>query len=161
VFGGSTDDRWEPLLGRLPIGQFEIGKDGSGLLVVGFDGSGPSRNALAYAAGLARRDGAALIIAFVETLDSAAMWFFAGSPIIPDSFGDLTEDLRAELSGIGVPWRFVRVRGDTARELETLAAACMADAIVVGRSRSMWHTFAGSVAVGLAKRAQRTVLIVP
>ncbi|GAA2858220.1 hypothetical protein GCM10020220_054210 [Nonomuraea rubra] len=47
--------------GRLPAGQFEIGKDGAGLLVVGFDGSGPSRNALAYAAGLARRDDATLL----------------------------------------------------------------------------------------------------
>ncbi|MEV1239412.1 universal stress protein [Nonomuraea sp. NPDC050022] len=161
MFGESTDDRWEPLVGKLPSGQFEIGKDGTGLLVVGFDGSGPSRNALAYAAGLARRDNAALLIAFVETLTSATLWFFAGAPIIPDSAGDLTEDLRTELSGVGVPWRFVSVRGDTARELETLAASCMADAIVVGRSRSTWHTFGGSVAVGLAKRARRTVLIVP
>lgn len=88
MYGGSTDDRWEPLLGRLPSEQFEIGKDGTGLLVVGFDGSGPSRNALAYAAGLARRDNAALLIAFVETLTSATLWFFAGrrsSPTRPET----------------------------------------------------------------------------
>ncbi|NUR89771.1 MAG: universal stress protein [Nonomuraea sp.] len=146
---------------RLPQGEFEIGKDGAGLLVVGFDGSGPSRNALAYAAGLARRDNASLLVAFVESLTSASLWFFAGSPIVPDSAADLTDDLRDELSGVGVPWRFVSVRGETARELELLASACMADAIVVGRSRSVWHTFGGSVAVGLAKRSRRTVLIVP
>ncbi|MGW0807135.1 universal stress protein [Nonomuraea sp. NPDC002799] len=125
---------------------------------MGFDGSGPSRNALAYAAGLARRDHAALLIAFVESLNSASLWFFAGSPIIPDSAADLTDDLRDELRGAGVPWRFVSVRGDTARELETLASAHMADAIVVGRSRSTWL---GSVAASLAKRSHRTVLIVP
>ncbi|MEV0234745.1 universal stress protein [Nonomuraea sp. NPDC050786] len=158
MFGGDTDPAREPLTGRLPAGEFEIGKDGAGLLVVGFDGSGPSRNALAYAAGLARRDRAALLVAFVESLNSAALWFFAGSPIIPDAAGDLSEDLRDELRGAGVPWQFVSLRGDAARELETLASAYMADAIVVGRSRSMWH---GSVAVGLAKRARHTVLIVP
>ncbi|TMR08247.1 universal stress protein [Nonomuraea turkmeniaca] len=158
MFSGSTDPRWEPLAGRLPAGQFEIGKDGAGLLVVGFDGSGPSRNALAYAAGLARRDDAGLLVAFVESLNAAALWFFAGSPIIPDSAGDLAGDLRDELKGAGVPWQFVSVRGDAARELETLASTYMADAIVVGRSR---HSWCGSVAATLAKRARRTVLIVP
>ncbi|GAA3570110.1 universal stress protein [Nonomuraea rosea] len=161
MLGGGTDPQWEPLAGRLPAGQFEIGKDGAGLLVVGFDGSDPSRNALAYAAGLARRDNAALLVAFVESLNSASLWFFAGSPIIPDSGADLAEDLRDELRGAGVPWQFVSVRGDTARELETLASAYMADAIVVGRSRHSWCSLGGSVAVGLAKRARRTVLIVP
>ncbi|MEV0382839.1 universal stress protein [Nonomuraea sp. NPDC050643] len=158
MFGSGTDPHWEPLAGRLPAGRFEIGKDGAGLLVVGFDGTDPSRNALAYAAGLARRDNAALLIAFVESLNTTPLWFFAGSPIIPDSADDLTEDLRDELRGAGVPWQFVSVRGDTARELETLASAYMADAIVVGRSRSSWRR---SVAAGLAKRARRTVLIVP
>lgn len=44
----------EPLANRLPEGRFETGKDGAGILVVGYDGTEPSRNALAYAAGLAR-----------------------------------------------------------------------------------------------------------
>ncbi|WP_052422701.1 universal stress protein [Nonomuraea candida] len=167
MFGNGTDPRWwerqrdsrrEPAAGRLPSGRFEIGKDGAGLLVVGFDGSGPSRNALAYAAGLARRDNAALLVAFVEALNTASLWFFAGSPILPDSAADLTDDLRDELRGAGVPWQFVSVRGDTARELEALAGSYRADAIVVGRSRSSWRR---SVATTLAKRARRTVLIVP
>ncbi|MEQ4720239.1 universal stress protein [Nonomuraea sp. B19D2] len=111
-----------------------------------------------YAAGLTRRDHASLLVAFVESLNSAALWFFAGSPIIPDAAADLSEELQDELKGAGVPWQFVSVRGDAARELETLASAYMADAIVVGRSHSTWH---GSVAVGLAKRARHTVLIVP
>ncbi|MFG1697378.1 universal stress protein [Nonomuraea sp. NPDC049309] len=156
--GSGADPRWEPASRRLPEGQFEIGKDGAGLLVVGFDGSGPSRNALAYAAGLARRDDAALLIAFVEALNTQTLWFFAGAPIIPDSAADLTEDLKDELRGCGVPWQFVSVRGDAARELEALADTYMADAIVVGRSRSSWR---GSVAAKLAKRSRRTVLIVP
>ncbi|GAA2208552.1 universal stress protein [Nonomuraea monospora] len=156
--GSGTDPRWEPVAGRLPAGQFEIGKDGAGLLVVGFDGSGPSRNALAYAAGLARRDNAALLVAFVESLNSASLWFFAGSPIIPDSASDLAGELHDELRGAGVPWQFVSLRGDPARALETLADSHMADGIVVGRSRSPWR---GSVAAHLARRSHRTVLIVP
>lgn len=158
MFGSGADPQWEPVAGRLPAGRFEIGKDGAGLLVVGFDGSGPSRNALAYAAGLARRDGAALLVAFVESLTTASLWFFAGSPIIPDSGADLAEDLRDELRGAGVPWQFVSLRGDPARALEALAGTYMADGIVVGRSRSPWR---GSVAAHLAKRAHRTVLVVP
>jgi nucleotide-binding universal stress UspA family protein len=158
VFGIGEDPRWEPVSGRRPSGRFEIGKDGAGLLVVGFDGSGPSRNALAYAAGLARRDDAALLVAFVESLNSATLWFFAGSPVIPDSAADLRDDLREELRGAAVPWAFVSMRGDAARELETLASTYMADAIVVGRSRTPWWR---SVAAKLAKRARRTVLIVP
>ncbi|TDE54060.1 universal stress protein [Nonomuraea mesophila] len=158
MFGSGTDPRWGPSEGRLPAGRFEIGKDGAGLLVVGYDGTGPSRNALAYAAGLARRDEAALVVVFVESFYTPSLWFFAGSPLIPDAAADLTEDLRDELRGAGVPWRFVSVRGDAARELETLAGAYRADAIVVGRSRS---TLGGSVAAKLARRARRTVLVVP
>ncbi|MEV4072428.1 universal stress protein [Nonomuraea fuscirosea] len=158
MFGSGTDPQGEPLEGRLPEGRFEIGKDGASLLVVGFDGSGPSRNALAYAAGLARRDDAALLVAFVEALNVTPLWFWAGSPIIPDSASDLAEELRDELRGAGVPWQFVSMRGDAARELETLASSYKADAIVVGRSRRSWWS---SVSSGLAKRARRTVLIVP
>ncbi|WP_327088380.1 universal stress protein [Nonomuraea sp. NBC_01738] len=154
--GGTYDPRREPLTGP----GFEIGKDGAGLIVVGYDGSGPSRNALAYAAGLARRDNAGLLVAFVESLNSASLWFFAGAPYIPDSAGELAEELKSDLADCGVPWRFVSMRGDTARQLESLAEASMADAIVVGRSRSSWHVLAGSVAVGLARKARRTVLIV-
>lgn len=146
---------------RLPQGRFEIGKDGSGLLVVGFDGTGPSRNALAYAAGLARRENATLLIAFVEALSGATLWFFAGSPILPDLAPDFVEELRQELEPVGVPWRFVSVRGDTARELESLAAAVQADAIVVGRSRSSWRFLTGNVPHTLVKSARRTVLVVP
>lgn len=151
----------EALPDRRPQGSFEIGKDGSGLLVVGFDGTDPSRNALAYAAGLARRENATLLIAFVESLSGATLWFFAGSPLMPDLAPDFAEDLRAELGHVGVPWRFVSVRGDTARELESLAAATQADAIVVGRSRSTWRILTGNVPRALVKHARRTILIVP
>jgi nucleotide-binding universal stress UspA family protein len=43
---------------------FEIGTDGIGALVVGFDGSEPSQDALAFSAGAARRNGARLIIVY-------------------------------------------------------------------------------------------------
>lgn len=146
---------------HLPQGRFEIGKDGSGLIVVGFDGTGPSRNALAYAAGLARRENATLLIAFVESLSGSTLWFFAGCSIMPDLAPDFVDDLRAELRYAGVPWRYVSVRGDTARELESLAAASQADAIVIGRSRSSWRVLTGNVARSLVRHAHRTVLIVP
>src|SRR3954468_22701604 len=45
--------------------RFELGTDGPKVLVVGVDGSTTSLRAAAYAAGLARRQGAHLVIVYV------------------------------------------------------------------------------------------------
>jgi len=142
---------------------FEIAKDGVGDLVVGFDGTDPSADALAFAVGLARREEARLIIAFV------------GSPTVfsslsPDpgalesiqAVGDeLEERVRTTLGDFPVSWRFERRRGDVAHELEALAEEVKADAIVVGRSGSKMSRLLGSVAAGLLRTSRRPVIVVP
>lgn len=142
---------------------FEIAKDGVGELVVGFDGTDPSIDALAFATGLARRERARLIVAFVA---SPSMF----SPLAPDpgawesidAVGDELRGRAAEaLEDLGLPWRFERRRGDIAHELEALAEQAKADAIVVGRSSSKVSRLLGSVAAGLLRTSRRPVIVVP
>src|SRR4051794_11018217 len=130
---------------------FEIGTDGIGGLVVGFDGSGPSQDALAFSAGIARRNRAALTVVFVidPTADALAA-------ITPGAAGALEASAtaasdyieaqaRAALDGLALTWELVCARGDPATVLEQVAADRRADVIVVGRSRSRLHRRLGSL----------------
>ena len=142
---------------------FEIAKDGVGELVVGFDGTDPSIDALAFAAGLARREQARLIVAFV----AAPSMFSSLAPdpgawdAIESVAGELKERAAEGLADVGVPWRFEQRRGDVAHELEDLAERAKADAIVVGRSSSKVSRLLGSVAAGLLRTSRRPVIVVP
>ena len=58
-------------------GAFELGTDGPKVILVGVDDSVTSLRAGAYAAGLARRQGARLVIVYVEqhsAMYGAAAW---------------------------------------------------------------------------------------
>lgn len=145
---------------------FEIAKDGVGSLVVGVDGSDPSMDALAFAVGLARRESAELIVVFV--MATSAFAHFAPDPAAAwasvSQVGDELEErvcdgLRA--GDYGMAWRFVRRRGDVARELETLAEETRSDALVVGRSGSPFNRILGSVPTSLLRIAPRPVIVVP
>lgn len=61
-------------------GRFELGTDGPRLVVVGVDGSRTSLRARAYAAGVARRQGARLVVAYVAT---PSVW----TPTMSDPLG--------------------------------------------------------------------------
>ena len=52
---------------RTPPGEAELGTDGPGAIVVGVDGTPTSLRALAYAAGMARRQRAELIAVYVRS----------------------------------------------------------------------------------------------
>lgn len=142
---------------------FEIAKDGVGDLVVGYDGTDPSIDALAFATGLARREQARLIVTFVG---SSAML----SSLSPDPGGlasidaiadELYERVSSTIGEFGVSWRFERRRGDVAHELEALAEEYKADTIVVGRSGSKVSRLLGSVAASLLRTSRRPVIVVP
>lgn len=150
-----------PELERAPRHGFEIGKDGTSVLVVGFDGSGPSRDALAYAAGLARREQAHLLITFVQPFTEMLPFPGACAPVPDEADDELRAEVRRELSCTDVQWTCVFVRGDAACELEKLAGENRADAIVVGRSKGWLHNVAGSVSGRLARRATHPVIVVP
>jgi nucleotide-binding universal stress UspA family protein len=144
---------------------FEIGTDGIGRLVVGFDGTDPSRDALAFASGLARRGGTWLVVAVVTSVGGLA-GLSAAAVVAEEQAGrDLAEQLRVEvakvLDSLGIRWEFVSLRGDVATELEALAEQRHADAVVVGRSSSRAHAIAGSVPARLLRHAHRPVVVVP
>lgn len=134
-------------------------------VVVGYDGTSPARNALAYAAGTARRLARPLLIVYVanpgvycEPLtgqvvaitrdnDSLERWLLTELDQVTDC-GELEVHVRTR-------------RGSAARELASIAREFSADALVIGSSRHFWHHLAGSVPGWLARHACCPVIVVP
>ncbi len=148
-------------------GRFEIGRDGPGVLVVGLDGSNTSRDALAYAIGMARRESAELVIVQVGSPISTAAAVAAvggsGLPPDPDHGIDPVPATTLEVLDEYLPgrWRIVTCEGEAGAELERVAEECQADAIVVGRSRNPGRHLLGSVTARLVRRANHPVIVVP
>jgi nucleotide-binding universal stress UspA family protein len=146
---------------------FEIGTDGIGGLVVGFDGSDPSLDALAFSLGIARRNGATLTIVYVVERGLNAMATLApgGGGVAALTGQDAVERIGIEVEravgDLGVTWDFVTVWGDPALALEAVAVERRLDVIVVGRSRSRLHRRLGSIPARLLRTAQRPVTVVP
>lgn len=140
--------------------DFELGKDGSGAIVVGIDGSTSSMNAAAWASGLARREGAVLVLVYVESLASMAYLSAFGASSAAASAAEWVEELRktaaAYFDGTGLRWELVHHRGDPATSLEAVAEERRADCVVVGRSQH-----GGSVPKALIHDAHRPVVVVP
>ena len=139
--------------------NFEIAKDGIVGLVAGYDESPPSRDALAFAAGLARRNDAWLIVASIATIPAASSIAVVSVPLA--ALQTPKPAVMADLAELGVRAEFRQATGDVATELERIAEEARADAIVVGRSASRLHAYAGSVTTRLIRHAVRPILVVP
>jgi len=137
--------------------DFEIGKDGLAVIVVGVDGGDRALHAAAWASGLARRERARLILVYVEALASLAYWSPIGMATAAEAASAIADELRqaaaAYLDATGVQWELVHYRGDPARGIEAVAEDRRADCIVVGRG--------GGVARALINEARRPVVVVP
>lgn len=148
---------------REPRG-FEIGKDGVGSIVVGYDGTPPAMHAAAWAAGLARRERGILLIVYVEALSSPAHWTAMSSAAATAADAEFLQDLAAEagplLAERGITWELLHGQGEPAAVLEAVANERRADCIVVGRSRHRGGLL-GSVPKSLLAHASRPVVIVP
>jgi nucleotide-binding universal stress UspA family protein len=134
-------------------------------VVVGYDGSSCSRNALAYAAGVARRLGRPLLVVHVS---STGMYCepLTGQVIgLPEHTGDLEGWLRTELEQVtdpaGLDVHVHTRRGSPARELAAIAAEQDADALVIGAPSRSWRHMGGSVPSWLTKHAKCPVIVVP
>jgi nucleotide-binding universal stress UspA family protein len=134
-------------------------------VVVGYDGSAPSRNALAYAAGMAQRLGRTLLVAYI-TSPAVFCEPLTGQVIAPPR--DTRETHRwllAELDEVcdrtGLDVCIVTRQGSPARELAAAADEFHADALVIGAPGRMWHQLAGSVPGWLARHAHCPVIVVP
>jgi nucleotide-binding universal stress UspA family protein len=148
---------------------FELGTDGPKVILVGVDDSVTSLRAGAYAVGLARRQGARLVVVYVEqpsALYGAAA--AAGASAIAEQERAFTETAagmkrRLEEGALdrGVPITFVTAVGDPYHELRRVADEVRADAVVVGASTKAGHRLVGSLAVRLVKAGRWPVTVVP
>jgi len=150
-------------------GSFELGTDGPTVILVGVDGSPTSLRAGAYAAGLARRQQARLVVVYVGPVASlaTAMPGAGGAVAVSqgEAFDEASDDLRrqveeqAEERGIAVA--FMARRGDPYSELRRVADEVRAEAVVVGASAKAGHRLVGSVAVRLVRAGKWPVTVVP
>jgi nucleotide-binding universal stress UspA family protein len=134
-------------------------------IIVGYDGSGAARNALAYASGLARNLGRPLLAMYVSCVAT-----FPG-PMTGAVIGVLNDVemverwLRAELDQVaahsGVDVYVHAVQGSPARQLMAAAIEYSADALVIGAAAGSWPHLAGSLPSWLVKRARCPVIVVP
>jgi nucleotide-binding universal stress UspA family protein len=134
-------------------------------VVAGYNGSQSSRHALAYAAGMARRLGRPLLVAYIcspgvycEPLTGQVIGASRDSE-------EMQRWLLGELDEIcdrtGLDVRVLTRRGNPARELAAAAKEFSADALVIGAPEHLWHHVAGSVPGWLARHAHCPVIVVP
>jgi nucleotide-binding universal stress UspA family protein len=150
-------------------GAFELGTDGPKVILVGVDDSITSLRAGAYAAGLARRQGARLVVVYVEQFTAmygAAAGAGAGAIAEQErAFSETADKLRREVeegvARLGVPVTFITAAGDPYHELRRVADEVRADAVVVGASTKAGHRLVGSLAVRLVKAGRWPVTVVP
>ena len=134
-------------------------------VIAGYDGSGSARNALAYAAGLARRLGRPLLMVYVTSPGVYCEPLTGQVGGLPRDSDALVRWLLSELDQVADPGELevhVRTRrGSPARELGAMASEFNADALVIGAPRHFWHHVAGSVPSWLARHAKCPVVVVP
>jgi nucleotide-binding universal stress UspA family protein len=139
------------------VRDYEVGKDGLALIVVGVDGTPRALHAAAWASGLARRERARLVFVYVEPIISPAYWSPFGMATAAEAASELVAELRRTvadyLGAVGVRWELVHHRGDPGPSLEKVSEELRADCIVVGRG--------GGVAKFLISDARRPVVVVP
>jgi nucleotide-binding universal stress UspA family protein len=139
-------------------------------LIVGVDGSAPSWDAFAWAAGEARRGNGRIVAVFVtpliepeEALGPTAPLGYAAAAEARDQMSEgLADEVARRADTLGVEVSFVRGMGDAAYVLTEMAHSQHADLVVVGRSAKMLHRLAGSVSRRLVlKRDSPVIVVVP
>jgi nucleotide-binding universal stress UspA family protein len=145
--------------------MFELGTDGPSRILVGFDGSETSIRAAAYAAGMARRQGAHLIALYVATTSPMAAQMAATAAAMIQTQDEIGQQLRRTVmegaQHVGIDVEFVMRRGNPYRELISVANELRVDAVVVGASTQSGRRFVGSLAGRLVRDATWPITVVP
>lgn len=145
--------------------EFERGTDGPRVIVAAVDGSTTSLRAAAYAAGLARRQGAELVAVFVIAGSSMVGLVPAAGPVYAEAERQVADELQAQFAEAaaraGVRARFIEATGDPYTEIKRVCDQVLADAVVVGASTSAGHRIVGSVGVRLVRAGKWPVTVVP
>ncbi len=148
-----------------PRNPFELGTDGPATIVAAVDGSVTSLRAVAYAAGLARRQGSRLLAVYVNSLGALAGTSAQAVAAVREGNEQTARELR-ELAEQAVHERgldltFTVRTGDPFTEITRLAEEVRADALVVGASEQRGHRLIGSLAVRLVRAGRWPVTVVP
>jgi nucleotide-binding universal stress UspA family protein len=140
-------------------------RDGPDVLLVGVDGSDTSLRAGAYAAGMARRQRASLVVLYVRPFSAAAGIGAGAATSMQEAYDSVAAELRqtAEEQGprLGIDIVFVERDGNPFTEIVRLAGEIQADAVIVGASTKAGHRFVGSLAVHLVRASRWPVTVVP
>ena len=149
-------------------GEFELGTDGPKAILVGVDDSTTSLRAAAYAAGLARRQGASVTAVFVAPVASMGAATPGGAGLVAaqrEAVRQMAEDLRRRFEegarDLGISITFMATEGDPYTEIRRIADEIRADAVVVGASAQAGHRLIGSLAVRLVRAGRWPVTVVP
>jgi nucleotide-binding universal stress UspA family protein len=149
----------------MTTGRFELGTDGPARILVGVDDSDSSLRAAAYAAGLARRQGAKLILLYVKTTSASTIAIPETIAAVNQNQDEIAAELRQQIienaPRLGVEMEFVVREGSAYAELVHLAEERKVDAIVVGASTQAGHRLVGSLAAKLVRHAAWPVTVVP
>jgi nucleotide-binding universal stress UspA family protein len=145
--------------------MFELGTDGPKVVLVGVDGTPTSRNAAAYAAGIARRQHAQLVVVTVQSPPRMGGLAPLATAALEETLQQVATDLEtqvrtgAELAGVSMS--YVMARGDAFTEISRVAEEVFADSVVVGASAQAGHRLVGSLAVRLIRAGRWPVTVVP
>ncbi|QNK82520.1 universal stress protein [Nakamurella sp. PAMC28650] len=144
---------------------FERGTDGPKVIVAAVDGSITSLRAASYAAGLARRQGAELVVVYVAGGSAMANFIPAAGAAVDEAQHDVATELRAQVetgaAQAGIRARFIERKGDPFNEISKVCTKVVADAVIVGASTSQGHRLVGSIGIRLVRAGLWPVTVVP